>query len=241
MVWKARKHNPAFEKLLTECMILDAETGHIKLQGLYAALHVNIFFDGNTLQIPYSHLVWFLTHGCWPKDGYHVDHINNDPFDNRPVNLDESTNSDNQKKRRGRMVYRNYGQNSKYGYGIHLYHDKRDDRYYVRRYLSRGHGNGELKTINKGLGGFDTLEEAEDRITNFIEQIKEHGLDWMPESVGTNLSPRAKLVRKMTPRIRRWRAEGQTIQEIARKTDFSEATIHKVVKDMGIDNRLAKG
>jgi hypothetical protein len=239
MVWKARKHDPEFEKLLAECATVDKDTGLLTFRNLYASLHVNIGWGGNTLQIPYPHIVFFLTHGRWPKDGYHVGHIDDDPMNNRPLNLEETTQVENQKKRRGRLVYRSYG-SGKYGYGMEIYSDKRDGRHYVRRNLSRGHGKGELKTIKKGLGGFDTLEEAEAQVAIFVEQIKEHGLDYMPEKVTNNLPLKTIMLRKLTPRIRRWRIAGQTIQQIADRLDYSAATIYKVVKDIPVDKRTKR-
>jgi hypothetical protein len=235
----SRKNDPEFQALIEKCVKLDVNAGLLSFEGLYASLAVNIRWKQHVLPIPYSHIVFLLANGRWPRHGYHLDHINNNPMDNRPINLDEVTEEDNHKKRRGRLVYRSYG-TGKYGYGIIIHHDRRDDRYYITRHLSRGHGNGDLKAIRKSLGGFNTLEEAEAQVAIFIEQIKEHGLDYMPDSVGTRLSWKSLHLRKMSPRICRWRAEGQTIQEIARKTDFSEATIHKVVKDMGIDNRVTR-
>ena len=105
MVWKARKHDPEFGAFIAEHMLLEPETGKIKLNGMYAALHANITWKGDTLQIPYSHLVWFLTHRRWPEPGNQLDHVNDDPFDNRPNNLAETTHAENQQKRRGRLIY----------------------------------------------------------------------------------------------------------------------------------------
>src|SRR5262249_55638556 len=102
------------------------------------------------------------------------------PMDNRPDNLCEITQVENQKKRRGRLVYRSYG-TSKYGHGMTVNQDKRDGRWYVRRQMSRGHGNGDLKNVRKELGGFDTLAEAEARIKHYIAEIEKHGPDHMPK------------------------------------------------------------
>lgn len=38
-------------------------------------------------------LVWLMTHGSWPSN--QIDHINNDGFDNRLVNLREANQSEN--------------------------------------------------------------------------------------------------------------------------------------------------
>jgi hypothetical protein len=237
---KGRKWDPEFMELLPQCVSLDEVTGKLTCHNIYANVVLNFGWRGGVIPIPYSHVVWFLKHGRWPAVGNHIHHLNDDTIDNRPGNLDEETEAENQAHRRGRIVNRNYGKNSKYGYGMYVYYDKRDDRYYVTRYLSRGHGKGDLKTIKRGLGGFDTLAEAEAQIKIWVEKIKINGLDWMPESIGTRLSKRSIMLRKMTNRIRRWRSEGKTLAEIKSLTGFSEGTLHKVVVDMRIDKRLDK-
>lgn len=172
---KQLKRRPEFMKLVREHMHLDPG-GVIKTQ-TYANLVLNICWDGKALPVPYSHVVWFLSKGDWPREGYVLDHINDDPLDNRIENLREVTEAENHMKRRGRKVYRSYGK-GKYGYGMGVFHDKRDGRFYVSRHLSRGHGDGELKTRKYALGGFDTLEAAEKAVAEHIEILKEKGLDY---------------------------------------------------------------
>lgn len=233
------KWDQEFMTLLDRCCLLDRETGQLTFKDLYASLVVNVMWKGKGLPIPYSHLVWFKMHKRWPKVGSQLDHVNDNPLDNRPSNLDETTHTDNQKKRRGRVVYRSYG-SGKYGYGFEIYSDKRDGRHYVRRNLSRGHGSGELKTINKGLGGFATLAEAEDQILIWIEQIKKNGLNWMPESIGIRRSLKTRKLHQMLPKITSWRKEGKTLAEIKKLTGFSEGTLSKHLANIDVDKRTAK-
>jgi hypothetical protein len=110
-----------------------------------------------------------LKHGRWPAEDVIIDHKNDDPMDNQPDNLQELTHTENQKKRRGRVVYRSYG-NGRYGPGMNIHRDKRDGRYYVTHQASRGHGSGDLKNVKIGLGGFATLAEAEARVASFLAE-----------------------------------------------------------------------
>src|SRR5258706_15640017 len=122
------KDNPEFMKALKEFATLDKATGNITFKGGYVVAHLNMQFSGRPVATPYSHVVWFLTYGRWPKKGYHLDHINDNPSDNRPENLQEITEAENHKKRRGKRIYRSYGK-GKYGYGMYIGLDKRDNRY----------------------------------------------------------------------------------------------------------------
>ena len=208
----SKKREPEFMKMLAKHASLNEDTGEIKFNNLYGNLCVNIGWKGSIIVVPYSHIVWFLKYGRWPKEGFVLDHINDDPLDNRPVNLQEMTEEQNQKKRRGRTVYRNYGR-GKYGFGINVTLDKRDGRYYVQRYLSRGHGVGDLKTIRKGYGGFNTQAEAEQKVKELISEIKIMGLDYLPGYTNRKIEDkielkigavylRAKNVKKSSQRIR---------------------------------------
>src|SRR5882672_5515167 len=212
----ARKDDSDFIKLIKEHVTLDPDTGLLSFNNLYAQMSFTITFKGKKIVITYAHIVWLLSRGVWPIKGYHVDHINDNPQDNRPNNLQELTEDDSHKKRRGRLVYRTYG-TGKYGYGMYIHHDKRDNRYYITRHLSRGHGEGDLKAIRQGLGGFDTLEQAEIKVTEYIEEIK----------VQTN-------------ELRRLRQEGKTIQQINEITGITSISIYNRVKDIDIDKRKDK-
>src|SRR5882672_9501008 len=108
-MWVASKRDPKFIEELKKCVTLDRNTGSIKFKGMYALLALNISWNYKTIRVPYSHLVWLLEKGEWPEDGKNLDHINDDPMDNRPSNLNELTHTENQRKRRGRLVNRNYG------------------------------------------------------------------------------------------------------------------------------------
>jgi HNH endonuclease len=232
----SEKYNQKFMDRLRECAVLDEETGVVAFTDMYAVSHLNMSWGGTTVATPYSHVVWFLKHGRWPRKGYHIDHINDNPFDNRPENLQEITEQENHKKRRGRIIYRNYG-TGKYGYGMYIHHDKRDDRYYVTRHLSRGHGEGDLKAIRQGLGGFDTLEEAEGKVAEYIEDIKVQGLAWMPPPPkDLKVKKRTVEIDAKTDELRRLRREGLTIDEIKEITGLKSG-VYSRVKDIGIDGR----
>lgn len=157
------KRKPEFMELVRKHMYLDKKTGELRLNDTYANLVVNVCWDGKALPVPYSHLVWFLTHGRWPKLGMVLDHINNNPLDNRIENLQEVTEEENHRKRRGRKIYRSYG-SGKYGHGINIYRDKRSGRFYVRRYISRGLGGGRYY-----LGVFDSLTSAKEAAAKHVK------------------------------------------------------------------------
>jgi hypothetical protein len=40
-------------------------------------------------------LAWLHVHGCWPREGLHIDHVDHDGFNNRLNNLREATRSQN--------------------------------------------------------------------------------------------------------------------------------------------------
>jgi hypothetical protein len=165
----SKKNDIDFQQALLRHAKVDEATGELSFDDLYASLYVNICWKGGIISMPVSHVVWFLTHGRWPEDGKVLDHVNDDAMDNAPDNLAELTQEENQRKRRGRKVYRSYGR-GKYGPGMNITRDKRDGRYYVRHQASRGHGVGDLKNVKINLGGFATLEEAKIRVTAFLAE-----------------------------------------------------------------------
>jgi hypothetical protein len=230
---KVSKYDPEFMDALRKFSILDKATGNLRFNGMYASTHISIAWKGNIVSVPHSHVVWFLTHDRWPTEGMTIDHRDDDAMHNAPDNLQELTHIENQRKRRGRIVYRSYGK-GKYGYGFNLHCDGRDGKWYVTRYLSRGHGNGDLKNIKKGLGGYLSEKEAEKAINEFIEQIKIHGLDWMP-TVEKKRNRLSVALEKRTPEIRSLRENGMTYAQISEKTGFSEASLWKVCKQVNME------
>ncbi|MEZ0260372.1 MAG: HNH endonuclease signature motif containing protein [Alphaproteobacteria bacterium] len=51
----------------------------------------------------YAHrLIWALYHNRWPLAGMDIDHLNADVHDNRPENLAEVTEAENERRRRAK-------------------------------------------------------------------------------------------------------------------------------------------
>jgi hypothetical protein len=232
-----KRHDPEFEAFLRDQVTLDPVTGVAKVKDVYAYLGFNIMWDGGPVSMTYANLVWFLTYGRWPKEGYNIDHINDNPLDNRPSNLQEITVEANHAKRRGRKVYRSYG-TGKYGYGLGIYNDKRDNRFYITRDMSRGHGAGDLKSVKLSLGGCNTMEDAEARIKELIIEIEANGLDYRPVSPPKNTRWDSMALKARTEEIRKLRTSGNTIQQIVDATGFSHTSVYNRVRDMNIDKRL---
>jgi hypothetical protein len=235
----AQKHDPEFMTLLTKCAHLDEATGALNFKEIYASVVINFGWKGSVVSIPYSHVVWFLKHGRWPKTGLYLDHINDNAMDNRPDNFQELTHKENQAKRRGRIVYRSYG-TGKYGYGLHIIADKRDGRFYITRQLSRGHGAGDGKNIKKGLGGFDTLEAAEAKVVEYAKEVEANGLDHMPAYGGRDQRQISRRLQAETMRIRSLRSQGHTLEAIVNMTGFSFNTVRKKVMDIKVDKFMKR-
>ena len=230
---KVSKHDQEFMELLKEKAILNRETGNLRFDGMYVSTVLNFCWRGNIIAIPHSHVVWFLEHGRWPNADKVIDHRDDDAMNNVPDNLQELTHAENQRKRRGRIVYRSYGK-GKYGYGINLRFDHRDSKWYVTRYMSRGHGKGDLKDIVKNLGSYPSEETAKAAIAEFTKQIRDNGLSFSPSV------PRARnritvALENRTPEIRALRKQGKTYTEIKEITGFSEAALWKICKDIEVD------
>jgi len=158
------KNDPDFMQFFKDHVSVD-KNGKLSVKDCYAYLGFNLSWKGKPVSVTYANAVWFLTRGAWPKFGHHIDHLDDDPLNNAPNNLQEITEAENQAKRRGRKVYRSYGR-GKYGHGMAVHHDKRDGRYYVSRNISRGVTGG--KSMRIPYGGYDTLEEAEKRVNKEI-------------------------------------------------------------------------
>ena len=97
--------------------------------------------DGKLLNKDYytHRIAWLIYYGEWPKN--QIDHINQDPTDNRIENLRDVTQAENQKNR---TLYNN----NTTGYlGVSKHHGKYRAR--IR-----------INNIDKHLGYYDTVEEA---------------------------------------------------------------------------------
>jgi len=101
--------------------------------------------EGRILNKKYSthRIVWLIYYGEWPKN--QIDHINQDPTDNRIKNLRDVTCSENNKNK-------TLQNNSTTGYvGVYFYKHKRYKKYRAEIYTNK---------IRKHLGYYDTVEEA---------------------------------------------------------------------------------
>ena len=97
--------------------------------------------DGKLLNKDYytHRIAWLIYYGEWPKN--QIDHINQDPTDNRIENLRDVTNAENNKNR-------TLNNNNTTGYlGVSKHHGKYRAR--IR-----------INNIDKHLGYYDTAEEA---------------------------------------------------------------------------------
>ena len=96
-VFRRWRKNNSKEKFDTEISVTLARGKHKYRPDKYYH-KITYSFNRKVINIPLSRLiyVWFI--GDIP-DGYVVDHINNDSFDNRPENLQLLTVGDNLKKR----------------------------------------------------------------------------------------------------------------------------------------------
>lgn len=97
-------------------------------------------------------LAWLYVYGEWPKD--QIDHINNDPSDNRICNLREATFNQNMQNRR---IKKNHPTGYK-GVGF----NKR-----LQKYIARIVINGKQKTI----GFFNDPQLAHDAYVSFAKEI----------------------------------------------------------------------
>lgn len=234
-----RRYDPEFEKFFLDHATVDAE-GKITVKDWYAHLGFNVTWKGSLISVTYANAVWFLTHGKWPREGYHIDHIDDDPLNNRPDNLQEITAIENQRKRRGRKVYRSYGR-GKYGHGLYIYADKRDGRFYVSRNISRGHGEGDLQGVKIALGGYDTLEEAESVVADNVRRIEESGRpDYIPDPVDKKDKRATTAMDVKLGEMRALRKQGLSIKAVADKFGFDSGAVYKRIRDIPVDCRVTK-
>ena len=90
----------------------------------------------------YTHrIAWLMYYGEWPKN--QIDHINQDPTDNRIENLRDVTHAENHKNKTLQT-------NNTTGYvGVYFYKSR-------NKYTAEARVNG----VRKHLGYYDTVEEA---------------------------------------------------------------------------------
>ena len=92
---------------------------------------------------PAHRIAWLIYYGEWPKN--QIDHINQDPTDNRIENLRDVTHAENHKNKTLQT-------NNTTGYvGVYFYKHKRYKKYRARI---------RINNIEKHLGYYDTVEEA---------------------------------------------------------------------------------
>ena len=216
---------------------LEYTDGGLKLKGMYASIHVDIAHKGSITSVPYSHLVWFANKGAWPKEGYHLDHIDDDPLNNHIDNLQELTHTENQEKRRNRTVSRSFG-TGKYGYGLSIQHAKDEHFYYVMQHISRGHHKESGRTLKRMIGRFESIGDAEAQIPFFIEMIKERPGELLdsPAIIAKRVSIE---LMKNVQHMRALRSEGRTYEEIARLTGFSVSSVYEKTRGMHMGAKLS--
>jgi hypothetical protein len=123
----------------------------------------------------------------------------------------------------------------KYGYGLHIQSDKRDGRFYVIRYLSRGHHKEEMKTVKKMIGGYDTLEEAEVAVADCIVGIKRNGDNWLPPRHKNDKRTSIRLM-VQTKQMRMMRAHGFTFDQIAKMLGCSQTSVYNRTTNVKVND-----
>ena len=96
-VFRRWRKNSSKEKIDTEIKVTLACGKHKYRPDKYYH-KITYSFNRKAINIPLSRFIYVWFKGDIP-DGYVVDHINNDSFDNRPENLQLLTVGDNLKKR----------------------------------------------------------------------------------------------------------------------------------------------
>ena len=107
----------------------------------------------------------------------------------------------------------------KFELGFGISEDKRDGRFYAWRQLV-----GEKK---RSLGGFITMEAAEARVLECIDDVKAGRDHAKPPLDRSRPRPDAELIRKL-------RSEGLSLDEIGKRTGFSETTVYHLTKDIEV-------
>lgn len=124
---------------------------------VYCTVSIRIQWQNSHLIVPLAHLIWILNTGEWPKDGLHIDHIDDNSINNAFNNLQEVTLQQNNFKKRGRGSPK-YG-SGKYGFGLGISKDRDRNKYKVYQVLPIE--NKERKQIKVWLGRFNSIEDAE--------------------------------------------------------------------------------
>lgn len=123
-----------YKKYILDNFTLNEETGEVFCNRVAAPLTVRIELDKKALTVPFSHFILFLKNKKWPTPGMEVDHIDDNPLNNKPNNLKEVTRKENNDKRRGKSN-RAYGR-TLYGYGITVSWSKNKQLYRAVRHYS---------------------------------------------------------------------------------------------------------
>lgn len=160
--YKELKNNTEFQQHLLKIYSVDTEKGVLK-GPCYHHVGVSLYFKGKIFRLTSSHLVWFLTYKVWPREGYEIDHKDDNSLNNRPDNLQELTKADNNAKRKGKTTGK-FG-SGKYGYGISIGYDKKRNKYAARRSYE---GRSRERVF---LFRADTIEELEMKIAEYIKDI----------------------------------------------------------------------
>ena len=163
-----RRKSEEFKKYILDHYSLNEVTGEITLKGSYARLKIEIVHKKQTVTMTYAHLVFFLKNKNWPKEGMHIDHKDDNPFNNHPDNLIELTVKENHAKRRGKSNGQ-YGR-GKYGYGIWVQYDKKKKYYSALRRPPMSEYDNNRKIY---VGCSKNLKELELKIENHIQSIKD--------------------------------------------------------------------
>lgn len=162
------------------------ETGNIWVETseddrFYIAIKVTIRYRNETISLALSRLIFFLANKIWPAKNKHIDHIDDNPLNNSPSNLQEITVAENMFKKRGKGNSR-FGKN-KYGHGISVYYLTKRNSWVAERSLGRRFGFD--NPTKKHVAIAKTLEELEEKIKLYIENLTTNSLDIFEEDDGT--------------------------------------------------------
>lgn len=149
----------------------------------YTGVSVYVKIDGSTMAFCLSNIVWVYFNGGPIPKGYDVDHINDDPLDNRPENLQLLTRQENLQKR-GHGINQNT---------VHMTKEEREAKYYKRLEKQR---EAEYKRRKRNYVGYQKfmLEKRLDEIAEEREYyellLKNIPKGTTPNSVRRNIHNR---------------------------------------------------